>query len=92
MRRLKKKLGLLTAKMFDVPQDVALDLPRITVIGNNQLLIENHRGVIVFSEELLKLRLAKGSMEIRGKQLVIRAIYSEEVYVDGQVSDIKYFD
>ncbi|RAV21759.1 sporulation protein YqfC [Paenibacillus contaminans] len=92
MRRLKKKLGLITAKMFDVPQDVALDLPRITVIGNNQLLIENHRGVIVFSEELLKLRLAKGSMEIRGKQLVIRAIYSEEVYVDGQVSDIKYFD
>jgi len=92
MRRLKKKLGLITAKMFDVPQDVALDLPRITVIGNNQLLIENHRGVIVFSEGLLKLRLAKGSMEIRGKQLVIRAIYSEEVYVDGQVSDIKYFD
>ncbi|WP_409341328.1 sporulation protein YqfC [Paenibacillus sp. MBLB4367] len=92
MRRLKRKLGLWTAKMFDVPQDVALDLPRITVIGNNQLLIENHRGVIAFSDEQLRLRLAKGEMEIRGKQLVIRAIYSEEVYVDGLVSDIKYIE
>jgi sporulation protein YqfC len=62
------------------------------MIGNRQLYIENHRGVLHFSSELLRLSLQNGSVEVRGKQLVLRAILPEEVFVEGIISDIQYTD
>lgn len=90
MSRLKRKLGAYTAKLLDVPQDVTLDLPRLTMIGNRQLYIENHRGVLHFSGDMLKLALISGKLEVHGSELTIRAILSEEVFVEGLISDIKY--
>jgi len=92
MRRIRKKMSTWTAKFLDVPQDVTLDLPRLTLIGNRQLYIENHRGVLHFSDNYLKLALSKGHLEIQGKGLTIRAILTEEVMVEGAISDLKYID
>ena len=34
------------AEKFDLPKDVVLNLPKITIIGNNEIIIENHKGII----------------------------------------------
>ncbi|NEW05205.1 sporulation protein YqfC [Paenibacillus sp. SYP-B3998] len=90
MRRLTRKWNQFTAKILDLPQDVVQDLPRITMIGNVQLYVENHRGVLHFSSEILKLELTRGTLEVYGKQLVIRAILSEEVFIEGLIDNVKY--
>jgi sporulation protein YqfC len=90
MRSLTKRINKFTAKLLDLPQDVTTDLPRFTMIGNVQLYIENHRGVLHFSSELLRLALSKGRLEVHGKQLVIRAILSEEVFIEGIIDELKY--
>ena len=90
MRSLSKKINNFTAKLLDLPQDVVTDLPRITMVGNMQLYIENHRGVIHFSNEQLKLGLTKGQLEVVGHNLTIRAILSEEVFIEGVIREIKY--
>ncbi|MVO99424.1 MULTISPECIES: sporulation protein YqfC [Paenibacillus] len=90
MRRLTQKWKQLTANMLDLPQDVVQDIPRITMIGNVQLYVENHCGVLHFSSEMLRLQLTKGRLEVTGQELVIRAILSEEVLIEGIIADIKY--
>jgi sporulation protein YqfC len=90
MSRFRKRLHLYAAKVLDIPHDVILDLPRLTMIGNRQLYIENHRGVLHFSSDALKLELTQGQLEVSGKQLVIRAILPEEVLVEGVIGEIKY--
>lgn len=92
MRSIKKKLNLVTAKLLEVPQDVILDLPRLTMIGNRQLYIENHRGVLHFSNDLLKLAVGKGELEVTGKDLVMRTILTEEVFIEGVIYDIKFIN
>ncbi|CAG7619948.1 sporulation protein YqfC [Paenibacillus allorhizosphaerae] len=90
MRSLTRRFNQFTAKLLDLPQDVVMDLPRMTMIGNRQLYIENHRGVLHFSNESLKLALSKGRLEVYGQELVIRAIMTEEVFIEGVIQDIKY--
>lgn len=90
LRRWNKRLRRMTASMLDLPQDVIFDLPRVTMIGNMQLYIENHRGVLGFSDQQLMLQLSVGQLEITGKDLVIRAILPEEVFIEGEVRDIRY--
>lgn len=85
---IQRKMKKWTAKLLDLPQDVVFDLPRITMIGNMQLYIENHEGVLHFSPELLLLQLSMGKLEIRGSELVIRGILSEEVFVEGKIEHV----
>ncbi|XEC96817.1 sporulation protein YqfC [Paenibacillus tarimensis] len=92
MRRISRKLQKITADILDVPQDVVSDLPRMTMIGNCQLYIENHRGVIHFSSDKLKLALSKGVLEVTGNELVIRAIWTEEVFIEGRITNIQLLE
>jgi sporulation protein YqfC len=45
------------ANKMDLPQDVMMDLPRITMIGQIHVYIENHRGLLVFTDKELRLLL-----------------------------------
>lgn len=90
MRRIRKKLDQWTAGILDVPEDIAQDIPRLTMIGNIRLQIENHRGVLHFSEERLLLALTRGKVEITGSSLSIRTIMAEEVLVEGIIRGLEY--
>ncbi|RJX38277.1 sporulation protein YqfC [Paenibacillus pinisoli] len=89
MRHLKRKFHKLTAELLDMPQDVVYDLPRLTMIGDRQLYIENHRGVVHFSSDRLRLALSKGELEVTGSALVIRTIWTEEVFIEGVITNIQ---
>ncbi|WP_339063726.1 sporulation protein YqfC [Tepidibacillus marianensis] len=92
MKKLRKRLKQLTANQLDLPKDVIFDLPRVTMIASYQLYIENHRGVIQFTDEYLHMRLSKGELKIYGNNLVIRAILPEEVFVEGKIKSIEYIE
>jgi sporulation protein YqfC len=88
MRRISHRLRHWTARVLELPQDVVFDLPRLTMIGDRQLYIENHRGVLHFSPDRLSLRLPNGRLEIAGRDLVIRGIWTEEVFVEGVITQV----
>ncbi|WP_223067143.1 sporulation protein YqfC [Paenibacillus caui] len=90
MSRIARKFRKWTVDALDLPGDLVFELPRLTLIGGKQLLIENHRGVLHFSEERLSLALSEGGLEVTGKDLVIKTIVPQEVMVEGYISEIKY--
>lgn len=89
MMRVSRKLRKWTATILDLPQDVVLDLPRITMIGGLQLTVENHRGILHFSPQNLRLAMDNGEMEVTGQDLVIRNIGAEEVFVEGRIMGVQ---
>ncbi len=77
------------AHYLDIPKEIILDLPKITLIGDIQLYIENHRGIIEYSSKKVRISVAIGELEIGGEQLVIRHITREEMYLDGRIKSIQ---
>ncbi len=92
MRKWLRDIKRKTIKALDVPSDVILDMPRLTMVGFLQLYIENHRGVLLFSDQELRLLLKKGQLIIRGEGLVIRTILSEELFLEGLIRAIEIID
>lgn len=90
MRYFSRIVRKISSDLLDLPQDVVFDLPRLTMIGNRQLYIENHQGVLDFSSDHLLLKLHVGHLHISGTQLVIRTISAAEVFVEGIVKDVRY--
>lgn len=93
MGKLKQKLKKWLAGVLDLPQDVVLDMPRITMIGPLQMYVENHRGVLLFNRDELRLLLSnKAQLLVKGDNLVIRQILPEEVLLEGMIRQVKYLD
>ncbi|MEX2416634.1 MAG: sporulation protein YqfC [Paenibacillaceae bacterium] len=90
MRRWRKSIRNLAVTIMDIPQDLIFDMPRITMIGNAQITIENHRGLDLFSSQLLRLRFEGGALEIAGENLVIRNILKNEVFIEGTIQKVEY--
>lgn len=78
------------ADFFELPQEIILDLPRITLVGNMQLYIENHRGVISYDENEVRLSVNKGEVIIRGEGLQIENLLEEELLIKGMLESLSY--
>lgn len=78
------------AGMLEIPQDIILDLPRITMLGNQQLLIENHKGIIEYTPSLVRIKLTQGELIVAGKNLMLGNLQLEQILVEGTVGEIKY--
>ncbi|MGG3469379.1 sporulation protein YqfC [Neobacillus pocheonensis] len=78
------------ANKMDLPQDVMMDLPRITMIGQIHIYIENHRGLLAFTDKELRLLLKQGQILIKGKSFVIKTILPEEILLEGKIDQVIY--
>lgn len=81
----------MTQKM-DLPQDVMMDLPRITMIGQVHIYIENHRGLLAFSDGEMRLLIKNGQLIVKGKAFVIKTILPEEILIEGKIDQVIYIN
>jgi sporulation protein YqfC len=80
------------ANKMDLPQDVMMDLPRITMIGQIHIYVENHRGLLAFTDKELRLLLKQGQLLIKGKSFVIKTILPEEILLEGKIDQVIYIN
>ncbi|HHZ17600.1 MAG TPA: sporulation protein YqfC [Peptococcaceae bacterium] len=76
---------------LDLPKEIVYDLPKTTLIGQAQLLMENHRGVIEYRAEKIRIAVNLGEMEITGRDLMIRNISRDEILIEGEIAALKYY-
>lgn len=81
----------ITNKM-ELPADVMMDLPRITMIGQLHIYIENHRGLLTFSDKEVRLLLKQGQLLIKGNAFVIKTILPEEIMLEGRIEHVQYIE
>ncbi|QGT99988.1 hypothetical protein SYNTR_1395 [Candidatus Syntrophocurvum alkaliphilum] len=92
MEKRREIISKAMADFLEIPKDLVLDLPKLTVIGRDELYIENHRGIIEYSVNKLRINLSRGYLEIEGENLEIKALMPEEMSILGRVRAIKYYD
>lgn len=83
----KAKLNITNA--LELPLDLALDLPKITIIGNLKVEITNHKGIIEYKNEIIRINTNIGVLKITGESLEIKNIFIEEINIDGNIEKIE---
>lgn len=80
-----------TATM-DLPQDIMMDLPRITMVGQLHIYIENHKGLLTFSDQELRLLLKNGQLLVKGQAFVLKTILPEEILLEGKIDQVIFLE
>jgi sporulation protein YqfC len=80
------------ADFLEIPGDLVLDIPKLTITGREELYLENHKGIIEYSTVRMRINLSRGFLEIIGDNLEIQALMPDEMKVLGDINSIKFVD
>ena len=86
----KLPLGERIAETLDLPKDILLNLPRLVFTGNRELFIENYRGIVEYSDTVIRLNTSECMLKISGVQLGIKHIAAEEIMLFGNIKRLEF--
>jgi len=89
-RRIRQRLLEQVSEALEMPGDVLPDLPRIVLIGDGRLLVENHRGIGLYQADSVRIGTSCGDLLVRGESLVVKNILPEEITVEGRIREIAF--
>lgn len=77
-------------RMLNLSKDAVLHLPRISLFGNLQCCVENHQGILQYTQEKIGLDAGKYRIYIEGQEMVITSLSAEAIYVEGGIRQVRY--
>ena len=86
----KRRESLLekTAEVFDLPGDVVAGLPRVELLGDHQLRMENHRGILAYGTDEIQIAGGRLVVKVRGEKLELRAMNASELLITGEIAGV----
>ena len=84
IRSAKRKIG----KILEIPREITSNIPKITIVSFEQLMIENYKGIIEYEEYLIKISTEIGLVIIEGEELSLNQINENDILVSGDISKI----
>lgn len=73
------------AQIFDLPADAVAGLPLIELIGDKQLRVENHRGILAYGPEEIHIGGGKVAICVKGLGLELKVMNAGELLITGQI-------
>ena len=83
---LKEKI----AEMLELPKEIVLNMPKMTLLGSRNLIIENYKGIIEYEDNKIRINTGIGIIKINGTGLSIKEITSEDIMVDGNIEIMEF--
>ena len=92
MERNKREKNLFsdTAELFDLPMDLLMGLPHVELMGNRQFYMENHRGILSYSEEEIAVSAEGLIVRIFGKKLELVSMSADALRIRGAIARVEW--
>ena len=90
MGKHKIKLHRRVLEALDLPEDATGEITRITMVGQEHLLIENHKGIYEYGKTVVRLAANTGTLVIQGDALELLELSSQRLYVAGHIVSAGY--
>ena len=86
----KDGLLLRVSRMFDLPADALAGEPRVEVVGDGELRMAPHKGILAYGQEEIHISGGKMVVLVRGSGLELRAMTPEEVLITGTIRAVEF--
>lgn len=86
--RLKRWVDRMSGAL-GIPPEVALNVPKATLIGSLQLQVENHRGILEYTSRRVRIKSQGGEIIVTGNRLRIGSIYQQDMVIEGNITGVE---
>ena len=88
-RRNRERILERTAEVFDLPGDLVAGLPRVELIGDRQLRMEHHRGILAYGTEEIHISGGRIILKVRGEGLELRSMNAGALLITGRIRGVE---
>ena len=75
-------------RMLEIPKEVYTNIPKITVTGFDEMIIENFKGVLEYEEFFVRINTYIGIININGFNLNLENMTNDDLKVTGKIESI----
>ena len=84
--KLKQKIS----EVMNIPDELITDSPKIELESNRRVWIENYRGIVEYSDELIRVNTTDFMMVIVGNGFTIFSVTLEDLCVEGNITSVEF--
>ena len=86
----KKNIKQALTEALELPKEIMLNMPKIIMIGNQELVIENYKGIVEHGNNRIRISIGNGLIRISGINLTIKEITSEDIKITGYIGTLEF--
>ena len=77
-------------KILEIPEEVYSDVPKISLIGFDEMIIENYKGIVEYEEFFIRISTYKGMISINGYNLNLETMTNDDIRVTGKIESFEF--
>ena len=89
-RMVQQSLRERMAELFDLPGELVAGLFHLQMLGERQVLLEGHGGIVAYAPECIDINVKGGLLRLRGAGLTLRAMTAEELRIAGRIDAVEF--
>lgn len=77
-------------RILEIPQEVSSNIPKITVLGFEQMMIENYKAILEYQDFYIRLSTEIGILNINGFNLNLKEMTTDDLQISGKIDSIDF--
>jgi len=72
-------------RLLEIPQEIYSNVPKITITGFNEMIIENFRGILEYEDYYIRINTSLGIINVNGYELRLENMTNDDIKVTGKI-------
>lgn len=77
-------------ELLELPKEVVSNEPKITIVGFEELLIENYKSILEYEDFYIKINTYIGAININGFNLRLKEMTGDDIMVLGKIDSLDF--
>ena len=78
------------ARKLEMPADLAGAVAKVEIIGCNEVYIENHKGLLLYENNEVRVNGGQAVIVLRGEGFIIKAMTALELRIVGLLFEVRF--
>ena len=88
----RQKLREKFTEMLELPKEIVLNMPKLTMLGNGDLIIENYKGIVEYDKDVVRVNTTAGIIRVKGVGIYIKEITAENIMIYGNSLSLEFLE
>ncbi len=84
MKKNKKNISRID-RLLEIPQEIYSNVPKITIAGFNEMIIENFKGILEYEDYYIRINTSLGIINVNGYELRLENMTNDDIKVTGKI-------
>lgn len=76
-------------KIFELPEEIYSNVPKLTIIGFNEMVLENYKGILEYEDFFASISTHIGIVNINGYNINLEKMTNDDIKITGKIESIE---